>query len=131
MSVRRSPAPYSCPTSRSRNSAGRFSRATSPQPHAQMAAPSQPTTTLGQPQHQGLVSPFGETLTHPGSTALDEVCDLLHRLITAVSELTTRVTETEEATKDVCVTVESISQQVDIIAGKVDEPRTPEQGNPV
>ncbi|CEL53138.1 Retrotransposon-derived protein PEG10 OS=Mus musculus GN=Peg10 PE=1 SV=2 [Rhizoctonia solani AG-1 IB] len=41
------------------------------------------------------------------------------------------VTETEEATKDVRVTVESISQQVDIIAGKVDEPRTPEKSNPI
>ncbi|CEL61120.1 Retrotransposon-derived protein PEG10 OS=Homo sapiens GN=PEG10 PE=1 SV=2 [Rhizoctonia solani AG-1 IB] len=41
------------------------------------------------------------------------------------------VAETEEATKDVRVTVESISQQVDIIAGKVDEPRTPEQVNPL
>ncbi|CCO36955.1 Retrotransposon-derived protein PEG10 AltName: Full=Embryonal carcinoma differentiation-regulated protein [Rhizoctonia solani AG-1 IB] len=96
-----------------------------------MATPAQPTTTLGQPQHQGLVSPFGETPAHPGSTTLDDVRDLLHRLITAVSKLTTRVTETEEATKDVRVTVESISQQVNIIAGKVDEPRTPEQGNPI
>ncbi|CCO36063.1 hypothetical protein BN14_10185 [Rhizoctonia solani AG-1 IB] len=96
-----------------------------------MATPSQPTATLGQPQHQGLLSPFGETLTHPGSTTLDDVRKLLHRLITAVSDLTTRVAETEEATKDVRVTVESISQQVNIIAGKVDKPRTPEQVNPV
>ncbi|CCO37542.1 hypothetical protein RSOLAG1IB_12541 [Rhizoctonia solani AG-1 IB] len=96
-----------------------------------MATPAQPTTTLGQPQHQGLVSPFGETPTHPGSTTLDDVCDLLHRLITAVSELTTRVAETEEATKDVRATVENVSQQVDIIAGKIDKPRTPEQRNPV
>ncbi|CEL54636.1 hypothetical protein RSOLAG1IB_11726 [Rhizoctonia solani AG-1 IB] len=131
MSVRRSPAPYSRPTSRSRDSAGRYSRASSPQPHAQMATPSQSTATLGQSQHQGLLSPFGEAPTHPGSTTLDDVRDLLHRLITAVSELTTRVAETEEATKDVRVTVESISQQVDIIAGKVDKPRTPEQVNPL
>jgi hypothetical protein len=62
---------------------------------------------------------------------LDDVRDLLHWLITAISELTTRVAETEEATKDVRVMVESISQQVDIIAGKVDEPQTPEQVNPV
>jgi hypothetical protein len=96
-----------------------------------MATLSQPTATPGQPQHQGLLSPFGEAPTHPGSTTLDEVRDLLHRLITAVSKLTTRVAETEEATKDVRVTVESISQQVDIIAGKVDEPQTPEQVNPV
>ncbi|CCO31286.1 hypothetical protein BN14_05325 [Rhizoctonia solani AG-1 IB] len=96
-----------------------------------MATPSQPATTLGQPQHQGLLSPFGETPTHPGSTTLDDVHDLLHWLITAVLELTTRVAETEEATKDVHVTVKSISQQVNIIAGKVDEPQTPEQVNPV
>ncbi|CCO37539.1 Retrotransposable element Tf2 155 kDa protein type 2 [Rhizoctonia solani AG-1 IB] len=96
-----------------------------------MATPSQLPTAPGQHQHQGLVSPFGEAPTHPGSTTLDDVRDLLHRLITAVSELTTRVAETEEATKDVRVTVESISQQVDIIAGKVDGPRTPEQGNSV
>ncbi|CCO36361.1 hypothetical protein RSOLAG1IB_01983 [Rhizoctonia solani AG-1 IB] len=62
---------------------------------------------------------------------MDDLCDLLHCLISSVSELSTRVAETEEATKDVRVTVESISQQVDIIAGKVDEPRTPEKGNPV
>ncbi|CCO35745.1 Retrotransposon-derived protein PEG10 AltName: Full=Embryonal carcinoma differentiation-regulated protein [Rhizoctonia solani AG-1 IB] len=96
-----------------------------------MATPSQLSTAPGQHQHQGLVSPFGEAPSHPGSTTLDDVRDLLHRLITAVSELTTRVTETEEATKDVRVTVESISQQVDIIAGKVDGPRTPDQGNSV
>ncbi|CCO37975.1 hypothetical protein BN14_12136 [Rhizoctonia solani AG-1 IB] len=131
MSVRRSPAPYSRPTSRTRDSAGQYSRASSPQPHAQMATPSQPATTLGQPQHQGLLSPFGEAPTHPGSTTLDDLRNLLHRLITTISDLTTRVAETEEATKDVRVTVESISQQVDIIAGKVDEPRTPEQVNPV
>ncbi|CCO34610.1 Retrotransposon-derived protein PEG10 OS=Mus musculus GN=Peg10 PE=1 SV=2 [Rhizoctonia solani AG-1 IB] len=40
------------------------------------------------------------------------------------------VAETEEATKDVQTTVENISQQVDVIAGKVNEPRTPEQANP-
>ncbi|CEL63397.1 hypothetical protein RSOLAG1IB_12653 [Rhizoctonia solani AG-1 IB] len=131
MSVRRSPTPYSRPTSRTHDSAGQYSRASSPQPHAQMATPSQPATTLGQPQHQGLLSPFGETPTHPGSTTLDDVHDLLHWLITAVLELTTRVAETEEATKDVHVTVKSISQQVNIIAGKVDEPQTPEQVNPV
>jgi hypothetical protein len=59
------------------------------------------------------------------------VRDLLHWLITAISELTTRFAETKEATKDVRTTVENISQQVDIIAGKVDKPRTPEQVNPV
>ncbi|CCO31929.1 similar to pol polyprotein [Rhizoctonia solani AG-1 IB] len=95
-----------------------------------MATPAQPATTLGQSQHQGLVSPFGETLTHLGSTTLDDVHNLLHRLITAVSELTTRVAETKEATKDVRTTVENISQQVDVIAGKVEAPRTPEQSHP-
>ncbi|CCO37038.1 Retrotransposon-derived protein PEG10 AltName: Full=Embryonal carcinoma differentiation-regulated protein [Rhizoctonia solani AG-1 IB] len=96
-----------------------------------MATPAQPTATLGQPQHQGLVTPFGETTAHPGSTTLDDVRDLLLRLITTVSDLSTRVLETEEATKDVRTTVKNISQQVDIIAGKVDGPRTPEQRNPV
>ncbi|CCO32583.1 Retrotransposon-derived protein PEG10 AltName: Full=Embryonal carcinoma differentiation regulated protein [Rhizoctonia solani AG-1 IB] len=96
-----------------------------------MAAPSQPTTTLGQPQHQGLISPFGEALANPGSTTLDDIRDLLNRLILSVSELSVRVAETEEATKDVQTTVENISQQVDNIAGKINEPRTPDQGNPL
>ncbi|CEL52835.1 hypothetical protein RSOLAG1IB_11180 [Rhizoctonia solani AG-1 IB] len=130
MSIRQSPAPYSCPTSCSCNSAGRYSRASSPQPHAQMATPSQPTITPGQPQHQGFGTPFGEALAHLGSTTLDDICNLLHHLITSVSKLSTRVAETEEATKDVQATVENISQQVNIIAGKVDKPRTPEQANP-
>ncbi|CCO35763.1 hypothetical protein BN14_09883 [Rhizoctonia solani AG-1 IB] len=95
-----------------------------------MATQGQPTASTGQPQHQGFGTPFGETLTHPGSTTLDDVRDLLHRLIASVSELSVRVAETEEATKDVRATVKNISQQVDIIAGKVDEPRTPEQTNP-
>ncbi|CCO35596.1 Retrotransposon-derived protein PEG10 AltName: Full=Embryonal carcinoma differentiation regulated protein [Rhizoctonia solani AG-1 IB] len=96
-----------------------------------MAAPTQPTTTLGQPQHQGLISPFGEALANPGSTTLDEICNLLSQLIISVSNLSIRVAETEEATKDVRTTVENISQQVDNIAGKVNEPRTPDQGNPL
>ncbi|CCO37008.1 Retrotransposon-derived protein PEG10 AltName: Full=Embryonal carcinoma differentiation-regulated protein [Rhizoctonia solani AG-1 IB] len=96
-----------------------------------MATPSQPTVTSGQPQHQGFSAPFGEALTHPGSTTMDDLRDLLHRLISSVSELSTRVAETKEATKEVRATVENISQQVDIIAGKVDEPRTPEKGNTV
>jgi hypothetical protein len=62
---------------------------------------------------------------------MDDLRNLLHRLISSVSELSTRVAETEEATKDVRATVENISQQVDIIAGKVDKPRTPEKGNPI
>ncbi|CCO34820.1 Retrotransposon-derived protein PEG10 AltName: Full=Embryonal carcinoma differentiation-regulated protein [Rhizoctonia solani AG-1 IB] len=96
-----------------------------------MATSSQLPTAPGQHQHQGLVSPFREAPTHPGSTTLDDVRDLLNRLILSVSELSVRVAETEEATKDVRTTVENISQQVDVIAGKVDEPRTPEQGNPI
>ncbi|CCO35702.1 hypothetical protein BN14_09820 [Rhizoctonia solani AG-1 IB] len=95
-----------------------------------MATPSQPAVTSGQSQHQGFSTPFGEALAHPGSTTMDDLCDLLHRLISSVSELSTRVAETKEATKDVRATVKNISQQVDIIAGKVDEPRTPEKGNP-
>ncbi|CCO36586.1 hypothetical protein BN14_10727 [Rhizoctonia solani AG-1 IB] len=95
-----------------------------------MATPSQPTITPGQPQHQGFGTPFGEALAHLGSTTLDDICNLLHHLITSVSKLSTRVAETEEATKDVQATVENISQQVNIIAGKVDKPRTPEQANP-
>ncbi|CCO32019.1 Retrotransposon-derived protein PEG10 AltName: Full=Embryonal carcinoma differentiation-regulated protein [Rhizoctonia solani AG-1 IB] len=95
-----------------------------------MATPSQLPSGSGQHLHQGLRTPFGEAPTHPGSTTLDDIRDLLHRLITTVSELLVRVAETEEATKDVRTTVENISQQVDTIAGKVDEPRTPEQANP-
>ncbi|CCO36388.1 Retrotransposon-derived protein PEG10 AltName: Full=Embryonal carcinoma differentiation-regulated protein [Rhizoctonia solani AG-1 IB] len=95
-----------------------------------MATPSQPAVTSGQPQHQGFSTPFGEALAHPGSTTMDDLCDLLPRLIASVSELSTRVAKTKEATKDVRATVKNISQQVDIIAGKVNEPRTPEQTNP-
>ncbi|CCO36337.1 hypothetical protein BN14_10471 [Rhizoctonia solani AG-1 IB] len=40
------------------------------------------------------------------------------------------VAKTKEATKDVRATVKNISQQVDNIAGKVNEPRTLDQGNP-
>ncbi|CEL62961.1 hypothetical protein RSOLAG1IB_12615 [Rhizoctonia solani AG-1 IB] len=61
---------------------------------------------------------------------MDDLCNLLHQLITSVLELSTRVAETEEAMKDVQATVKNISQQVNIIAGKVDKPRTPDQGNP-
>ncbi|CCO36296.1 hypothetical protein BN14_10429 [Rhizoctonia solani AG-1 IB] len=95
-----------------------------------MATPSQPTITSGQPQHQGFGAPFGEALTHPGSTTMDDLRNLLNRLILSISKLSVRVAETEEATKDVQALVKNISQQVDNIAGKVDEPRTPDQGNP-
>ncbi|CEL53160.1 hypothetical protein RSOLAG1IB_11292 [Rhizoctonia solani AG-1 IB] len=130
MSVRRSPAPYSCPTSCSCDSAGHFSRAPSPQLHAQMATQGQSTASTRQPQHQGLGTSFGEAFTHPRSTTLDDVCDLLNRLILSVSKLLVRVAKTKEATKDVRATVKNISQQVDNIAGKVNEPRTLDQGNP-
>ncbi|CCO34925.1 similar to pol polyprotein [Rhizoctonia solani AG-1 IB] len=96
-----------------------------------MATPSQSTAPTRQPQHQGFSTPFGETITHPGSTTLDDVRDLLNRLILSVSELSVRVAETEEATKDVRTTVKNISQQVNVIAGKVDGPRTPDQGHPI
>ncbi|CCO35044.1 hypothetical protein BN14_09157 [Rhizoctonia solani AG-1 IB] len=96
-----------------------------------MATSSQPTVTHGQPQHQGLISPFGEALANPGSTTLDDIRNLLNRLILSVSKLLVRVAETEEATKDVQSTVENISQQVNNIAGKINEPRTPDQGNPI
>ncbi|CCO34527.1 hypothetical protein BN14_08629 [Rhizoctonia solani AG-1 IB] len=95
-----------------------------------MATPSQPTITPGQPQHQGFSAPFREALAHLGSMTMDDLRNLLQRLITSILELSTRVAETEEATKDVLTTVENISQQVNIIAGKVDKPRTPDQGNP-
>ncbi|CAE6381244.1 unnamed protein product [Rhizoctonia solani] len=54
----------------------------------------------------------------------------LHQLDKAITQLTLRVAENEEVTKDIRSTVENISQQVNNIAGKVDEPRTPDQGNP-
>ncbi|CCO36486.1 hypothetical protein BN14_10622 [Rhizoctonia solani AG-1 IB] len=95
-----------------------------------MATQGQPTAPTRQPQHQGFGTPFGEALTHPGSMTLDDIRNLLNRLISSISKLSIRVAETEEATKDVQATVKNISQQVDIIAGKVDEPRTPEQANP-
>ncbi|CCO37240.1 Retrotransposon-derived protein PEG10 AltName: Full=Embryonal carcinoma differentiation-regulated protein [Rhizoctonia solani AG-1 IB] len=96
-----------------------------------MATPAQPTATLGEPQHQGLISPFGETPAHPGPATLDEIRDLLHLFGDAISELTRRISANEEVTKDVRTTVENISQQVDNIATKVNEPRTPEQAHPV
>ncbi|CEL63050.1 hypothetical protein RSOLAG1IB_12635 [Rhizoctonia solani AG-1 IB] len=95
-----------------------------------MATQGQPTAPTGQSQHQGFSTPFGEALAHPGSTTMNDLRNLLHRLIASVSELSTRVAKTKEATKEVCATVKNISQQVDIIAGKVNEPRTPDQGNP-
>ncbi|CCO34613.1 Retrotransposon-derived protein PEG10 AltName: Full=Embryonal carcinoma differentiation-regulated protein [Rhizoctonia solani AG-1 IB] len=96
-----------------------------------MATPGQPTAPTGQPQYQGFGTPIGEAITHPGSMPLDDVRDMLNQLILSVSELSVRVAETEEATKDVRTTVKNISQQVDVIAGKVDGPRTPDQGHPV
>ncbi|CCO37869.1 hypothetical protein BN14_12029 [Rhizoctonia solani AG-1 IB] len=97
-----------------------------------MATPSQLPTAPGQHQHQGLVTPFGETPAHLGSTTLDDLCDLLQHLRTAISELTQRVAENEEATKDVQSTAKNISQAIDSIAEKIDQPpRTPPQAQPV
>ncbi|CEL51471.1 hypothetical protein RSOLAG1IB_00006 [Rhizoctonia solani AG-1 IB] len=129
MSVRRSPAkPYSRTTSRSRDSTGRFSRSSSP--HAQMASSSRPTSALGQHLDQGIPTPAGAP-THQGPATLDEIRDLLHFFGDAISELTRRISTNEEVTRDVRTTVENISQQVDNIATKVNEPRTPEQAHPV
>ncbi|CEL54848.1 hypothetical protein RSOLAG1IB_11793 [Rhizoctonia solani AG-1 IB] len=129
MSVCQSPVgPYTRPKSRSCNSAGRFSRSNSP--HAQMATPSRPTSASGQYLDQGLPTPAGTT-THQGPATLDEIRNLLHFFGDAISELTQRISQNEEVTKDVRTTVENISQQVDSIAAKVNKPRTPEQAHPV
>jgi hypothetical protein len=96
-----------------------------------MATSSQLPSAPGQPQHQGLGTPFGETATHPGSTTLDEVHNLLQNLGAAISALTARVIKNEEVTKDVRTTVKNISQAVNDISGKINKPRTPPQTNPV
>ncbi|CCO37257.1 hypothetical protein BN14_11412 [Rhizoctonia solani AG-1 IB] len=97
-----------------------------------MATPSQLSIAPGQHQHQGLGTSFREAPTHPGSTTLDDIRDLLQHLGTAIAELTQRVAENEEATKHVQSTVENISQAVDSIAGKIDQPpRTPPQAQPI
>ncbi|CCO37086.1 Retrotransposon-derived protein PEG10 AltName: Full=Embryonal carcinoma differentiation-regulated protein [Rhizoctonia solani AG-1 IB] len=97
-----------------------------------MATPSQLPTAPGQHQHQGLGTSFGEAPSHQGSMTLDDICDLLQHLGTAIAELTQRVAENEEARKDVRSTVENISQVVNSIAEKVNQPpRTPPQAQPV
>ncbi|CEL63496.1 hypothetical protein RSOLAG1IB_12678 [Rhizoctonia solani AG-1 IB] len=129
MSVCRSPAkPYSRPTSQTRDSAGRFSRSSSP--HAQMAPTSRPSSALGQYINQGIPVSAG-TSANQGPTTLDEIRDLLHLLGNAISDLNRRVSANEETTQEVRTMVENVSQQVDGIANKVNEPRTPEQDNPV
>jgi methyl-accepting chemotaxis protein len=62
---------------------------------------------------------------------LDEIRDLLHLLGNAISDLNHRVSANEETTQEVRSMVKNVSQQVDSIANKVNEPRTPEQANPV
>ncbi|CCO34540.1 Retrotransposon-derived protein PEG10 AltName: Full=Embryonal carcinoma differentiation regulated protein [Rhizoctonia solani AG-1 IB] len=95
-----------------------------------MATPSRPASASGQYLDQGVPTPAGTT-AHQGPATLDEIRDLLHFFGDAISELTRRISQNEEVTKDVRTTVENISQQVDSIATKVNEPRTPEQANPV
>jgi hypothetical protein len=87
-----------------------------------MATLSQPATALGQPQHQGPSTPVGEAITHLGSTTLDDICNLLQCLGTAISKLTARVAENKEITKDVRSTVKNVSQQVNYIAGTLQKP---------
>ncbi|CCO37516.1 Retrotransposon-derived protein PEG10 AltName: Full=Embryonal carcinoma differentiation-regulated protein [Rhizoctonia solani AG-1 IB] len=95
-----------------------------------MATSSRPSSALGQHLDQGIPTPAGTT-THQGPATLDEIRDLLHFFGDAISELTRRISTNEEVTRDVRTTVENISQQVDNIAAKVNEPRTPEQAHPV
>jgi hypothetical protein len=49
----------------------------------------------------------------------------------AILELTARVAENEVITKNVRSTIKNISQAVNSISGKIPEPRTPEQTDPV
>ncbi|CCO34837.1 Retrotransposon-derived protein PEG10 AltName: Full=Embryonal carcinoma differentiation regulated protein [Rhizoctonia solani AG-1 IB] len=95
-----------------------------------MATPSRPTSALGQHLDQRIPTPAGTT-SHQGPATLDEIRDLLLFFGDAISELTRRISENEEVTKEVRTTVENISQQVDNIAIKVNEPRTPEQAHPI
>jgi methyl-accepting chemotaxis protein len=62
---------------------------------------------------------------------LDEICNLLHLLGSAISDLNQRVSANEETTQEVRSMVENVSQQVNSIASKVNKPRTPEHANPV
>ncbi|CCO37651.1 Retrotransposon-derived protein PEG10 AltName: Full=Embryonal carcinoma differentiation-regulated protein [Rhizoctonia solani AG-1 IB] len=95
-----------------------------------MATTSRPSSALGQHLDQGVPTPVG-TSSYQGPATLDEIRDILHLLGNAISDLNQRVSANEETTKEVRTMVENISQQVDGIATKVNEPRTPEQANPV
>ncbi|CCO32024.1 Retrotransposon-derived protein PEG10 AltName: Full=Embryonal carcinoma differentiation-regulated protein [Rhizoctonia solani AG-1 IB] len=95
-----------------------------------MAPTSQPSSALGQHLDQGIPTPAGAS-TNQGPATLDEIRDLLHLLGNAISDLNHRVSANEETTQEVRTMVENISQQVDNVASKVNEPRTPEQVNPV
>ncbi|CCO37530.1 Retrotransposon-derived protein PEG10 AltName: Full=Embryonal carcinoma differentiation-regulated protein [Rhizoctonia solani AG-1 IB] len=95
-----------------------------------MAPTSRPSSALGQHLDQGVPTPAGAS-TNQGPATLDEIRDLLHLLGNAISDLNHRVSANEETTREVRTMVENISQQVDNVASKVNEPRTPEQVNPV
>ncbi|CCO37460.1 Retrotransposon-derived protein PEG10 AltName: Full=Embryonal carcinoma differentiation-regulated protein [Rhizoctonia solani AG-1 IB] len=95
-----------------------------------MATPSRPTSALGQHLDQGIPVTAG-TPPHQGPATLDEVRNLLLFFGDAISKLTRRMSQNEEVTKEVRTTVKNISQQVDNIAIKVNEPRTPEQAHPI
>ncbi|CCO34350.1 hypothetical protein RSOLAG1IB_11783 [Rhizoctonia solani AG-1 IB] len=95
-----------------------------------MATSSQPPSALGQHHNQGVPTPAG-TSAHQGPATLDEIRDLLHLLGSAISDLNHWVSANEETTQEVQSIVKNVSQQVDSIANKVNEPRTPEQANHV
>lgn len=95
-----------------------------------MATLSQPASASGQYLNQGIPTPVG-TAAHQGPATLDEICNLLHFFGDAISKLTQRISQNEEVTKEVRTTVKNISQQVNNIATKVNEPRTPEQAHPI
>jgi hypothetical protein len=85
---------------------------------------------MGQHLNQGVPTP-SRTTPHPGPATLDEICNLLHFFGSAISNLNQRVAANEETTQEVRSMVENISQQVDGIAAKANEPRTPKQANPI
>ncbi|CCO33464.1 hypothetical protein BN14_07542 [Rhizoctonia solani AG-1 IB] len=95
-----------------------------------MAPTSRPSSALGQHINQGVPTPAG-TSANQGPVTLDEIRDLLHLLGNAISDLNRRVSANEETTQEVRTMVKNVSQQVDGIANKINEPRTPEQDNPV
>ncbi|CCO33945.1 hypothetical protein RSOLAG1IB_11463 [Rhizoctonia solani AG-1 IB] len=95
-----------------------------------MATTSQLSSALGQHLNQGIPTPAGTSL-HQGPVTLDEIRNLLHFFGDAISELTQRISQNKETTQEVRTMVKNISQQVDGIATKVNEPRTPEQAHPI